>query len=288
MARLLIPTNKASPFMSRYSSLALVLAMLLMAGCTYFRLPVLQGNIVDYDKAEKLELGMTPRQVEFLLGTPLIRDSFGSPRWDYVVYYRNPDAKVMQKNLSIYFENEVVARIEGRDELLADWRKKKAILKKAKEPLEKPHPGQFPANANESANTDPAMPTSSQADANVESKYPQPADSAPASTASSQAGASESTTYEDPSGWIESPHSDNSRPERNSRHTSAQRQAPSNAEKPASSPAPKATEPESGEDTSGWAGSPGSESKDTTKPGPDESSAEQANDYPPDMTNIYR
>lgn len=115
--------------------------------CSYFRLPVLQGNIVDYEKAEQLELGMTPRQVEFLLGTPLIRDSFGSPRWDYVVYYRSPQAKVIQKNLSIYFENDVVSRIEGRDALLADWRKQKAAVKQAKELLETPHPGQLPANA---------------------------------------------------------------------------------------------------------------------------------------------
>ncbi len=104
--------------MSRNFAFACLLSLLLLSGCSYFRLPILQGNIVDYDKAEKVELGMSPRQVEFLLGTPLIRDSFGSPRWDYVVYYRNPDAVVLQRNLSIYFENDAVSQIKGRDELL--------------------------------------------------------------------------------------------------------------------------------------------------------------------------
>lgn len=133
--------------MSRFLTLSTLLVSLLAAGCSYFRLPILQGNIVDYEKAEQLELGMTPRQVEFLLGTPLIRDSFGSPRWDYVVYYRSPQAEVIHKNLSIYFENDVVSRIKGRKELLADWRKQRAAVKKAKKLLDTPHPGQLPANA---------------------------------------------------------------------------------------------------------------------------------------------
>lgn len=143
--------------MSRSLAFASLLSVLLISGCSYFRLPVLQGNIVDYDKVEEVRLGMTPRQVEFLLGTPLIRDSFGTPRWDYVVYYRNPNATVLQKNLSIYFENETVSQIQGRDELLADWRKQKAAIKQAKEVLETPHPGQFPA-ANNKTPADPADP----------------------------------------------------------------------------------------------------------------------------------
>lgn len=136
--------------MPRFFALVTLLCLLFSSGCSYFRLPVLQGNIVDYEKAEQLRLGMTPSQVEFLLGTPLIQDSFGAPRWDYVVYYRSPEANVLQKNLSVYFENDQVSRIEGREELLADWRKQQALIdkvKKKKELLETPHPGQMPANA---------------------------------------------------------------------------------------------------------------------------------------------
>ncbi|MGB1581825.1 MAG: outer membrane protein assembly factor BamE [Nevskiales bacterium] len=136
--------------MLRFIALLTLLCALFSSGCSYFRLPVLQGNIVDYEKAEKLQLGMTPAQVEFLLGTPLIQDSFGAARWDYVVYYRSPDAEVLQRNISVYFENDQVSRIDGRDEMLATWRKQKAIIEKAKkekELLETPHPGQFPAEA---------------------------------------------------------------------------------------------------------------------------------------------
>lgn len=157
MARLELPTNTTGLAMSRLFTLVTLLCLLPAAGCSYFRLPILQGNIVDYSKAEQLEVGMTPRQVEFLLGTPLIRDSFGSPRWDYVVYYRSPKSEVMQKNLSIHFENNVVSRIEGREAMLADWRKQRAAVKKASKLLDTPHPGQLPANATGSP-TDPADP----------------------------------------------------------------------------------------------------------------------------------
>lgn len=90
----------------------------LLTGCsmplpTLFRVPVLQGNVVDRDKVEQLEPGMTPRQVRYLLGTPLINNTFDDHRWDYVFYFRDQDAKVRESQLSLFFEGGKLARIEG-------------------------------------------------------------------------------------------------------------------------------------------------------------------------------
>ena len=69
----------------------ILLLALLMAGCgsrlfTVFKIDIQQGNIVDPEKVEQLQVGMTKEQVEFLMGTPLIADPFHPDRWDYVYF----------------------------------------------------------------------------------------------------------------------------------------------------------------------------------------------------------
>lgn len=95
-----------------------VAVAVLLAGCgmslpTLYRVPIIQGNVVDRDKVEQLETGMTPRQVRYLLGTPLIDNSFDDHRWDYVFYLRDRNAEVKESQLSLFFEEGKLARIEG-------------------------------------------------------------------------------------------------------------------------------------------------------------------------------
>ena len=87
-----------------------------LAACSYsplFRVPVLQGNVVTAEKVKQLEIGMTPRQVQFLLGTPLLENKFGEDRWDYVYYYRDPRGVERESQLSLFFREQTLARIEG-------------------------------------------------------------------------------------------------------------------------------------------------------------------------------
>src|SRR5215475_3026894 len=51
---------------------------------TPYRMDVQQGNVVTQEMVEKLKPGMTPSQVRFILGTPLVVDAFHKDRWDYV------------------------------------------------------------------------------------------------------------------------------------------------------------------------------------------------------------
>lgn len=87
-----------------------------LAACTYFRLPILQGNIVDIKKAEQVQTGMSQTQVAELLGTPLVTDSFNSNRWDYVVFYRDPKAQEIRRTLSIYFTEDKVSKVTGLEQ----------------------------------------------------------------------------------------------------------------------------------------------------------------------------
>lgn len=129
------PTFRFTPW------LLLLFTFLLLnsGGCSYFRLPVLQGNVVEPKKAEQVEIGMTPSQVKFLLGTPLIQESFGHPRWDYVVYYRNPGADVYHQRFSVFFEDGKVSSIEGMEHIVEARRKQQEAKDKAAEQIRPQH-----------------------------------------------------------------------------------------------------------------------------------------------------
>ena len=56
--------------MTRYLIIAIVLATLAFSsGCVY-RLNIAQGNLVEQEDLDQAEVGMTRKQINFLLGTP--------------------------------------------------------------------------------------------------------------------------------------------------------------------------------------------------------------------------
>ena len=70
------------------------------------KVDVQQGNIVDQDMIDKLRPGMSMTQVQFVLGTPLVIDTFNQKRWDYF-YSRDSSAGVKtEERVTIYFDAE--------------------------------------------------------------------------------------------------------------------------------------------------------------------------------------
>ncbi|MES1937808.1 SmpA/OmlA protein [Salinisphaera hydrothermalis C27AD] len=99
--------------------IAALVMLLALSACSlpvFFRVPIVQGNIVTADQVAKLQKGMTKKQVAYVLGTPLIQSPFEADRWDYVFYYRNPNAHVRQSKLDLHFVNGKLSDIEGDEE----------------------------------------------------------------------------------------------------------------------------------------------------------------------------
>lgn len=89
---------------------------LLASACTIHQVDVQQGNVVTKEMVDQLTIGMTTRQVRFLLGNPLLEDPFHENRWDYL-YFLNPGAPGVAnttRRITVYFEDDRVVRVETR------------------------------------------------------------------------------------------------------------------------------------------------------------------------------
>lgn len=90
------------------------LLALALSGCNIvYKLPTRQGNVIEQEKLDQIEPGMTRSQVRFLLGTPLAASPFTETRWDYLGFYRDPRGGSAQRLVSMYFDGDTLVRAEG-------------------------------------------------------------------------------------------------------------------------------------------------------------------------------
>jgi outer membrane protein assembly factor BamE len=78
-----------------------------------YRIDIQQGNFFSQEMVSQLRKGMTREQVRFVLGTPLVTDVFHADRWDYVFYRELGNGTKEQSRLSVFFDNDKLARISG-------------------------------------------------------------------------------------------------------------------------------------------------------------------------------
>lgn len=98
----------------------IVLISALLAACSSASLPtfkpykveIRQGNLITQDMRAKLKLGMSQSQVKAALGAPLINDAYHANRWDYFYSLRQQGEVVENQRLTLYFDKNVLARID--------------------------------------------------------------------------------------------------------------------------------------------------------------------------------
>lgn len=78
-----------------------------------YRQDIQQGNVVTQEAVDRLEPGMSKRQVRFLLGAPLLVDVFHDNRWDYIYRMTEGWSDTEQQHLILYFEDERLIKLEG-------------------------------------------------------------------------------------------------------------------------------------------------------------------------------
>ena len=81
------------------------------------KITIQQGNLVNQDQLERVNVGMERNMVRNLIGTPVINTPFQSDRWDYVYTQGPAGSAIKAKRVSILFVDNKVASIDDNEEL---------------------------------------------------------------------------------------------------------------------------------------------------------------------------
>lgn len=94
----------------------LCLSALGLSGCSFpgvYKIDVQQGNVVTQEMVNQLRPGMTTRQVRFIMGTPLIQDTFHPERWDYLYSMKAGHQEREQERVVLTFEDDRLVGLGG-------------------------------------------------------------------------------------------------------------------------------------------------------------------------------
>lgn len=97
------------------------------------RIDIQQGNIVTQNMMAQLVRGMDRKKVRYIMGTPIIQDTFNGDRWDYVYTFQEGGGEVERRRISLVFVDDLLDRAEGnvtaaRGQLVADLRQDTTVL----------------------------------------------------------------------------------------------------------------------------------------------------------------
>ncbi len=94
------------------SSLAVV-----VTGCSNYipayKIDVQQGNILTQEDVDQIRIGMDKNKIQYILGSPTITDPFHAARWDYVYTLKQGYKQLHKKNISLYFEKDILVKTSG-------------------------------------------------------------------------------------------------------------------------------------------------------------------------------
>lgn len=104
-----------------YFRVAIMITALTLSACSswVFRYDIAQGNYLEQQSIDKLQVGMTKEQVKFILGSPVVVDAFDNDTWNYVYKLKSGQNKDLdqKKQFIINFSNDKLVSASGDFEL---------------------------------------------------------------------------------------------------------------------------------------------------------------------------
>jgi len=100
--------------MTKYLFIALLAVLTLNTGCKLiYKQNVQQGNAHEQEDLDQVELGMSKKQVAYLLGTPAVHDPFHQDRWDYISMLSRRGGEPARRLVTLTFENDLLIATDG-------------------------------------------------------------------------------------------------------------------------------------------------------------------------------
>ena len=92
----------------RFAFIITIITIFFLNSCAsnFYQVPIAQGNIISLEMLSKLEKGLTKVQVQYIMGTPSVKDPFDSSRWDYIGYEIIGNDLLREVHYSLLFQDE--------------------------------------------------------------------------------------------------------------------------------------------------------------------------------------
>ena len=96
----------------KFTSLIAIITIFFLNSCAsnFYQVPISQGNIISLEMLSKLEKGLTKAQVQYIMGTPSVKDPFNSSKWDYIGYEIIGNELLREVHYSLHFQNEKLSK----------------------------------------------------------------------------------------------------------------------------------------------------------------------------------
>ena len=96
----------------RFAFLITIITIFFLNSCSsnFYQVPIAQGNIVSLEMLSKLEKGLTKVQVQYIMGTPSVKDPFDSSKWDYIGYEIIGNDLLREVHYSLLFQDEKLSK----------------------------------------------------------------------------------------------------------------------------------------------------------------------------------
>jgi outer membrane protein assembly factor BamE len=99
----------------------ILLASLTLVSCStimnyipgVYTIDIQQGNIIEQSMVDQLRPGMNKRQVLYIMGSPMLNNVFHKNRWEYLYSNQPSGEDRVQKQISLFFENDQITGIQG-------------------------------------------------------------------------------------------------------------------------------------------------------------------------------
>ncbi|MEM9620786.1 MAG: outer membrane protein assembly factor BamE [Pseudomonadota bacterium] len=100
-----------------------MLACVVLAGCSWslpklkvprvHKISVQQGNVITQDMVDRLKPGMSRSQVAYVMGEPVLRNTFDDSRWEYIYTLDVPNVLKQEIRMTLFFEGDSLAYFTG-------------------------------------------------------------------------------------------------------------------------------------------------------------------------------
>ncbi len=80
-----------------------------------YKVEVQQGNLLTQENLDKIKLGMSKRQITYIIGSPNIIDPFHQDRWEYIFTLKPSRGNYRENKITLLFDKEnKLEKIEGK------------------------------------------------------------------------------------------------------------------------------------------------------------------------------